>query len=121
MDDHKCNFPHGKGLGGSSILNYLIYTRGNKRDFDNLEQAGIYGWRWRTNIYFCCLKLNILILVTKMFFRSSKNLRNLIFTILLELVTGKKESFPLRISLTGEMIATVELSKITLLIIAEPK
>ena len=36
----KCNWPRGRGLGGTSIINFLLYSRGNQKDFDHWKKLG---------------------------------------------------------------------------------
>lgn len=44
LDNRKLYQPRGRGLGGSSAINGMIYIRGHARDYDQWRQTGLTGW-----------------------------------------------------------------------------
>lgn len=47
LDDKVLPYPRGKGMGGSSMTNFMIYTRGASGDYDEwAELVGSDDWSW---------------------------------------------------------------------------
>lgn len=46
LNNRRLWWPRGRGLGGSSAINGMIYMRGHQRDYDDWRQMGLTGWGW---------------------------------------------------------------------------
>lgn len=43
-DNRRIHLPRGKTLGGSSSINWMVYIRGHRADFDGWRDGGCEGW-----------------------------------------------------------------------------
>lgn len=46
IEQRRMLLPRGKGLGGSSNINGLLYVRGQHQDYNMWSQLGAVGWGW---------------------------------------------------------------------------
>ncbi|XP_015435962.1 PREDICTED: glucose dehydrogenase [FAD, quinone]-like [Dufourea novaeangliae] len=47
MNEGRCNLPGGRAVGGSSVVNFMIYSRGSPADYDDWAAQGNTGWSYR--------------------------------------------------------------------------
>lgn len=47
LNGRRIGVPRGRGLGGSGLINGMVYFRGHPRDYDDWAQAGAAGWSYR--------------------------------------------------------------------------
>ncbi|XP_025205894.1 glucose dehydrogenase [FAD, quinone] isoform X2 [Melanaphis sacchari] len=45
--ERRCNWPRGKVLGGTSVMNGMMYMRGSRHDFDGWAKMGNPGWSYQ--------------------------------------------------------------------------
>jgi choline dehydrogenase len=54
LDGRRIPVPRGRGLGGSALINGMVYFRGHPRDYDDWARSGASGWSYREVLpYFC--------------------------------------------------------------------
>ncbi|KAG5316460.1 DHGL dehydrogenase, partial [Acromyrmex insinuator] len=47
MDDGRCKVVTGRAVGGTSVVNFMIYSRGLPADYDGWEALGNPGWSYK--------------------------------------------------------------------------
>ncbi|XP_052756179.1 glucose dehydrogenase [FAD, quinone]-like [Galleria mellonella] len=51
-EEQRCFWPRGKAVGGTSVTNLMLYTRGRPQDWDRIAADGNYGWSYNDVLYY---------------------------------------------------------------------
>ncbi|XP_060806796.1 glucose dehydrogenase [FAD, quinone]-like [Amyelois transitella] len=52
MENNRCFWPRGRAVGGTSVINYMIYTRGRPQEWDRIAADGNYGWSYKEVLHY---------------------------------------------------------------------
>ncbi|KAJ0173022.1 hypothetical protein K1T71_011198 [Dendrolimus kikuchii] len=52
MENKRCFWPRGKAVGGTSVINYMIYTRGRPAEWNRIAAAGNKGWSYKDVLFY---------------------------------------------------------------------
>ncbi|KAJ3540564.1 hypothetical protein NM688_g6209 [Phlebia brevispora] len=47
LNDRVCSWNRGRGLGGSSAINFMVYTKPGAEEMNDIERLGNPGWNWK--------------------------------------------------------------------------
>ena len=63
LNNRKLIHDRGKGLGGSSSINGMVFIRGHALDYENWRQLGCEGWSY-SDVYPTSKKWNLIVMET---------------------------------------------------------
>ncbi|XP_076054818.1 glucose dehydrogenase [FAD, quinone]-like [Oratosquilla oratoria] len=52
FENKRAPYPRGRVVGGTSVINHMLYLRGNRRDYDRWAAAGNDGWDFQSLLHY---------------------------------------------------------------------